>query len=76
MYYGSNSRHGIIELSSMLMLMHMLTVIMQVQKKKIWEAVQPHLKTNEQKQVVYKGTVMTTGAGPVTAPTLANANIS
>ncbi|DBA72976.1 TPA: hypothetical protein ACH3X2_009922 [Trebouxia sp. C0005] len=48
----------------------------KVQKKKIWEAVQPHLKTNEQKQVVYKGTVMTTGAGPVTAPTLANANIS
>lgn len=76
MYYGSNSRHGIIELSSMLMLMHMLTVIMQVQKKKFWEAVQPHLKTNEQMQVVYKGTVMTTGAGPVTAPTLANANIS
>ena len=35
----------------MLMLVHMLTVIMQVQKKKIWEAVQPRLKTNEQKQV-------------------------
>lgn len=49
---------------------------MQVQKKKIWEGVQPHLKTNDQRQVVYKGTVMTTGAGPVMAPTLANSNIS
>ena len=48
----------------------------QVQKKKIWEGVQPHLKTNDQRQVVYKGTVMTIGAGPVMAPTLANANIS
>ena len=52
------------------------SLIMQVQKKKIWEGVQPHLKTNDQRQVVYKGTVMTIGAGPVMAPTLANANIS
>ena len=49
---------------------------MQVQKKKIWEAVQPDLRTNEDKQVIYKGTVMTTGAGPVTTQTLANASIS
>lgn len=75
-YCGSNSRHGVKELSPTLLLVQMLTLAMQVQKKKIWEAVQPHLKTNEQKQVVYKGTVMTTGAGPVMAPTLANANIS
>ena len=53
-----------------------ILLILQVQKKKIWEGVQPHLKTNDQRQVVYKGTVMTTGAGPVIAPTLANANIS
>lgn len=52
------------------------SLITQVQKKKIWEGVQPHLKTNDQRQVVYKGTVMTIGAGPVMAPTLANANIS
>ena len=52
------------------------TLGMQVQKKKIWEAVQPDLRTNEDKQVIYKGTVMTTGAGPVTAQTLANASIS
>ena len=49
---------------------------MQVQKKKIWEAVQPDLKTNGRREVVYKGAVMTTGAGPVMAPTLANAIIS
>lgn len=52
------------------------SLVVQVQKKKIWEGVQPHLKTNDQRQVVYKGTVMTIGAGPVMAPTLANANIS
>jgi len=75
-YHGSNSRHRAKDLSPMLLLVQMLTLTMQVQKKKIWEAVQPHLKTNEQRQVVYKGTVMTTGAGPVMAPTLANANIS
>lgn len=48
----------------------------QVQKKKIWESVQPDLQTNADRQVVYKGTVMTTGAGPVTAHSLANAKIS
>lgn len=49
---------------------------MQVQKKKIWESVQPDLKTNEDRQVVYKGTLMVTGSGPVTADSLANASIS
>lgn len=53
-----------------------MACLMQVQKKKIWEAVQPDLKTNDQRQVVYKGVVMTVGAGPVVAPSLANASIS
>eukprot|EP00882_Tetradesmus_deserticola_P012488 GHRQ01013234.1.p1 GENE.GHRQ01013234.1~~GHRQ01013234.1.p1 ORF type:complete len:191 (+),score=103.93 GHRQ01013234.1:87-575(+) len=48
----------------------------RVQKKKLWEAVQPHLKTGEDCVAAYKGAVMTTSAGPVTAKTLAKANIA
>lgn len=48
----------------------------RVQKKKLWEAVQPDLKTSADKVAGYKGSVMMTSAGPVTAKTLAAANIS
>lgn len=48
----------------------------QVQKKKIWEAVQPELKTDDSKVANYKGMTMLTSAGPITAATLPGANIS
>lgn len=54
----------------------LLCCAVQVQKKKIWELVQPDLQTNSDRQVTYKGTVMNTGAGPVVASSLANAKIS
>jgi hypothetical protein len=48
----------------------------QVQKKKLWEAVQPDLKTDEQGIASFKGMVMLTSAGAIKAPTLTSANIS
>lgn len=48
----------------------------QLQKKKIWEAVQPLLKTDAQRVAGFQGRAMMTSAGPVTAATLAGANIS
>jgi hypothetical protein len=47
-----------------------------VQKKKLWEAVQPDLKTGDDRTAAFKGQVMHTSAGPVTAKSLAKANIS
>ena len=49
---------------------------MQVQKKKIWEAVQPDLKTGADRVAAWQGSPMLTSAGPITAATLANGNIS
>lgn len=49
----------------------------QVQKKKIWESVQPHLKTTESCEAVLLGVVpMRTMAGVVSSISLRNANIS
>jgi hypothetical protein len=48
----------------------------RVQKKKLWEGVQPDLKTSGDKVAGYKGAAMMTSAGPITAKTLAAANIS
>jgi hypothetical protein len=48
----------------------------RVDKKKMWEAVQPDLKTSAEGVAGYKGAAMTTSAGPVTAKTLRSANIS
>ncbi|GAB4822132.1 hypothetical protein N2152v2_009178 [Parachlorella kessleri] len=48
----------------------------QLQKKKIWEAVQPLLKTDGERVAGFQGRPMLTSAGPVTASTLAGANIS
>ena len=51
-------------------------VWMQVQKKKMWEDVQPELRTNEICQAAYQGHVMMTSQGPVTAATLSNSGIT
>ncbi|MEW5302523.1 MAG: hypothetical protein WDW38_002320 [Sanguina aurantia] len=48
----------------------------RVQKKKLWEGVQPLLKTNEQCIATFKGQQMFTSAGPVTTASLTNASIS
>ncbi|GLJ45768.1 hypothetical protein SUGI_0963160 [Cryptomeria japonica] len=48
----------------------------QVQKKKIWETVQPHLKTTDNCVAVFKDRPMRTSAGLVTCSSLKNANIS
>lgn len=48
----------------------------RVNKKKMWEAVQPHLKTDENCIAGYKGSKMMTSKGPVKATTLSSANIS
>ncbi|KAI8464613.1 MAG: hypothetical protein J3K34DRAFT_474168 [Monoraphidium minutum] len=48
----------------------------RVQKKKIWEGLQPDLKTGPDRVAGFKGAAMLTGAGAVTAPTLAGASIS
>lgn len=49
---------------------------MQVQKKKLWEAVQPLLRTDAAGTATFHGLPMQTSAGPVRAPTLANCAIS
>lgn len=49
----------------------------RVQKKKLWEAVQPELMTNDGCVATYKNVrKMMTSAGPVRAASLANAGIS
>ncbi|KAI4342854.1 hypothetical protein MLD38_027422 [Melastoma candidum] len=48
----------------------------QVQKKKIWESVQPHLKTDDSCNAVLFYHFMRTPAGLVTCRSLRNANIS
>lgn len=48
----------------------------QLQKKKIWEACQPYLKTNASGGAEFDGKPMMTSAGPVIASSLVNANIS
>jgi hypothetical protein len=48
----------------------------RVQKKKLWEAVQPDLKTSEDRVANYKGFPMTTAAGPISCKTLTSASIS
>ncbi|KAJ4829004.1 hypothetical protein Tsubulata_050636 [Turnera subulata] len=48
----------------------------QVAKKKIWESVQPHLKTNDSCVAKLEEHLMRTSAGVVTCRSLKNANIS
>lgn len=48
----------------------------QLQKKKIWEAIQPHLKTTEDCIATFKGRPMRTSAGLVTCKSLKEASIA
>ncbi|KAL9237561.1 hypothetical protein vseg_012094 [Gypsophila vaccaria] len=48
----------------------------QIQKKKVWELVQPHLKTDAARVAMLDGCHMMTSAGPVVSTSLINANIS
>lgn len=48
----------------------------QIQKKKIWELVQPHLKTDTSCVAALGGHVMRTSAGVVSCRSLRNANVS
>uniref|UniRef100_A0A803M5F8 tRNA-binding domain-containing protein n=2 Tax=Chenopodium quinoa TaxID=63459 RepID=A0A803M5F8_CHEQI len=48
----------------------------QIQKKKIWELVQPHLKTDAACIAMLDGHYMRTSAGPVVSKSLKDANIS
>lgn len=48
----------------------------QVQKKKLYEKVAPHLRTNADGVVCFKETSFQTSAGPITAPSLPNAVVS
>eukprot|EP01025_Chloroclados_australasicus_P038023 TRINITY_DN3892_c1_g2_i1.p1 TRINITY_DN3892_c1_g2~~TRINITY_DN3892_c1_g2_i1.p1 ORF type:complete len:228 (-),score=21.85 TRINITY_DN3892_c1_g2_i1:270-953(-) len=48
----------------------------RVQKKKLWEQIQPELKTTSDLVAVYKDVPMMTSVGPVKSPSLAAANIS
>lgn len=49
---------------------------LQVQKKKMWESVQPLLKTDASGVSMLKEHLMRTSSGLVTSKTLGNANIS
>jgi len=46
-----------------------------LQKKKVWEGVQPVLRTDSSRAANYKGAVMQTTEGPVTAASLTAATI-
>ena len=48
----------------------------QVQKKKIWEELQPMLLTDDSRVAGFNGVRMLTSAGPVTSATLTAAHIS
>lgn len=48
----------------------------RVQKKKLWEAVQPELKTSDELVATFKGIPMMTSAGAVTTKSLKGARIS
>ncbi|GAB2265509.1 hypothetical protein Dimus_000559 [Dionaea muscipula] len=48
----------------------------QIQKKKIWELVQPHLKTNASCTVMLGEHIMRTSGGPVVSKSLKHANVS
>ncbi|MCO5593790.1 hypothetical protein L7F22_047807 [Adiantum nelumboides] len=47
----------------------------QLQKKKIWESVQPELKTSEERVAMYQGKPMRTSKGLVTSKSLRGANV-
>ena len=47
----------------------------KVAKKKIWEKVQPELKTTDARVVTFGGVELTTTAGPVTTPTVSGGTV-
>lgn len=47
----------------------------QLQKKKVWEGIQPELKTSEDCVVIFKGKPMRTSTGFVTSKSLKGANV-
>lgn len=47
-----------------------------VEKKKLWEIAAPGMRTDAQGVAGWKGKAMQTSAGPVTAPSLADARIA
>jgi hypothetical protein len=49
---------------------------MQVEKKKLWDQVQPLLRTNAERVAGFDGQPMLTTAGPVTVASLGEARIS
>lgn len=52
------------------------SLLLQVQKKKMWESVQPLLKTDESGVSMLKEHLMRTSSGLVTSKSLRIANIS
>lgn len=54
----------------------MLLDNVQIQKKKMWELVQPHLKTDAYCVAALGGHVMRTSKGVVSCRSLRNANVS
>ncbi len=48
----------------------------QIQKKKIWEELQPDLKTGADRVAAWQGHAMRTAAGAVTADSIVNGGIS
>lgn len=59
-------------------LVHLLIILngLQIQKKKIWESVQPHLKTDASCAATLGVNYMRTSAGVIVSESLKNANIS
>lgn len=47
-----------------------------MQKKKMWEEVQPNLRTTADKLAAFKDQIMMTSQGPVMTETLVDGNIS
>ena len=50
--------------------------LVQIQKKKVFEALQPDLHTSHNRLAMWKDAILHTRHGPVTAPTLSDAHIS
>lgn len=48
----------------------------QLQKKKIWEGIQPHLRTSEENVVTFKERPMRTSTGLVMCKSLKGANVA
>ena len=63
-------------LSKMCVMSTLSIAVVQIQKKKIWEELQPSLKTDQDGVAEFDGLHMLTSAGAVRAATLTGASIS